>query len=293
MIRKSNGYKVFLIFNYIFLFVLAVLCIFPVIHVLALSMSSSTAAASGKVVIFPVEFNLKSYKFVMENNQFLRAFFISVVRVGLGVPVNMLLTVLSAYPLSRPKSQFRTKSLFTWFFLITILFSGGLIPWYMVIKETGLLDSIWALVIPGAVPVFNVILLINYFRSIPSEFEEAAYMDGAGHWTILWKIFLPISIPTLATITLFSLLGHWNSWFDGLILMNNPEKYPLQSYMQTIVINRDPNTLTERDLDLLKIVNEKTTKSAQLFIAMIPIICVYPFLQRYFTTGLVVGGIKG
>lgn len=293
MIRKSNGYKIFLVLNYSFLFIMAALCIFPVLHVLALSMSSSTAAASGRVLIFPVEFNLQSYRFVMENNQFLRAFSISILRVGLGVPINMLMTVLSAYPLSRTKAQFRARTPFTWFFLITILFSGGLIPWYMVIKETGLLNTIWALVLPGAVPVFNVILLVNYFRSLPSEFEEAAYMDGAGHWLILWKIFLPLSIPTLATITLFSLLGHWNSWFDGLILMNSPEKYPLQSYMQTIVINRDPNTLTERDLDLLKIVNEKTTKSAQLFIAMIPIICVYPFLQKYFTTGLVVGGVKG
>ena len=113
-----------------------------------------------------------------------------------------------------------------------------MIPWYMVIKETGLLDTIWAMMIPGAVPVFNVILLVNYFRSIPAELEEAAYMDGASHWCILWKIFLPISIPTLATVLLFSLLSHWNSWFDGLILMNNPDKYPLQSYMQTIVIQR-------------------------------------------------------
>jgi putative aldouronate transport system permease protein len=293
MIRKSVGYRAFLVINYSLLFILAALCIFPVLHVLALSMSSSTAASSGKVILFPVGFTIKSYRFVMENNQFMRAFFVSIVRVGLGVPINMLMTFLSAYPLSRTRSQFRAKAVFTWFFLVTVLFGGGLIPWYMVIKETGLLNTIWALVIPGAVPVFNVILLINYFRSIPSELEEAAYMDGAGHWLILWKIFLPLSIPTLATITLFSMLGHWNSWFDGLILMNSPEKYPLQSYMQTIVINRDPNTLTERDLDLLKIVNEKTTKSAQLFIAMIPIICVYPFLQKYFTTGLIVGGVKG
>jgi len=284
---------IFLIFNYAFLFILAALCIFPVLHVLALSFSSSTAASSGRVVIIPVEFTLKSYEYVVQNSSFLRAFCISLYRVALGVPINILMTIMVAYPLSRTKAQFRAKGYFTWFFLITILFGGGLIPWYMVINETGLLDSIWALVIPGAVPVFNIILLINYFRSIPAELEEAAYMDGAGHWRILWSIFLPISIPTLATITLFSLLNHWNSWFDGLILMNNTDKYPLQSYLQTIVINRDPNTITVRDLDLLKIVNERTTKSAQLFVAMIPIICVYPFLQKYFTTGLVVGSIKG
>ena len=292
-IKRPTGYSVFLIFNNLALILLAVLCLFPILHVLGLSLSSSTAASSGKVVLLPVEFNIKSYIYVMQNNDFVRAFGVSVNRVGLGVPINMLMTVLAAYPLSRSKSQFRAKGLFTWFFLITILYGGGLIPWYMVIKETKLLNSIWALVIPSAVPVFNVILLINYFRSVPIEFEEAAYMDGAGHWTILWKVFLPLAIPTLATVTLFSLLSHWNAWFDGLILMNSPEKYPLQSYMQTIVINRDPNTLTSRDLELLKIINERTTKSAQLFIAMIPIICVYPFLQKYFTTGLIVGGIKG
>ncbi len=291
--KKSPGYILFLIMNYGVLFFLAATCFFPILHVLALSMSSSTAASSGRVLILPVEFNLQSYRYVIENNAFLKAFAVSAERVALGVPINMLLTVLSAYPLSRRKEQFRMKTFFTWFFLITILFSGGMIPWYMVIKETGLLDTIWAMIIPGAVPVFNVILLVNYFRSIPAELEEAAYMDGASHWCILWKIFLPISVPTLATVTLFSMLNHWNSWFDGLILMNNPDKYPLQSYMQTIVISRDPTTLTERDLDLLKIISDKTTKSAQLFIAMIPIICVYPFLQKYFTTGLIVGGIKG
>jgi putative aldouronate transport system permease protein len=292
-IIRTRGHKVFLVFNYILLFLMAALCIFPILHVLALSMSTSAAASSGKVVIFPVDFNLNSYRYVIENNAFVRAFGISVLRVALGVPINMLMTILAAYPLSRSKSQFRAKGIFTWFFIITILYGGGLIPWYMIIRETGLLNSIWALVIPGAVPVFNVILLINFFRGIPGELEEAAYMDGAGHGRILWSIFLPLSVPTLATVTLFSLLGHWNAWFDGLILMNDTSKYPLQSYMQTIVISRDPTTLTVRDLELLKIINERTTKSAQLFIAMIPIICIYPFLQRYFTTGLVLGGIKG
>ncbi len=292
-LNKSRGYTVFLILNYIILTIMAIICIFPMIHVAALSLSSSTAASSGRVVLLPVEFNVKSYAYVIKNKEFMRAFGVSLMRVALGVPINVLMTILAAYPLSRKKSQFRAKTFFSWFFLITMLFSGGLIPWYMVIMETGLLDSIWALVIPGAVPVFSVILLMNYFRDVPPEFEEAAFMDGAGHWTILWRIFLPISIPTLATITLFSLIGHWNSWFDGLILMNSPKKYPLQSYMQTIIISIDPNRITQRDLDLLKLVNEKTTKSAQIIVAMIPIICVYPFLQKYFTTGLVLGGIKG
>ena len=210
-----------------------------------------------------------------------------------GVPVNMILTILVAYPLSRSKREFRGRDIFAWFFLITVLFSGGLIPWYMVIRQTGLIDNFWALIIPGALPVFNVILLANSFRSIPRELEEAAAMDGAGHWTILFKILVPMSLPVLATVTLFVAVAHWNAWFDGLILMNNPAKYPLQSYLQTVIVNPDPRMLSERDLALLQLISNRTTRAAQIFIAMIPILVIYPFLQRYFTTGIKLGSIKG
>jgi putative aldouronate transport system permease protein len=143
------------------------------------------------------------------------------------------------------------------------------------------------------VPIFNVILMVNFFRNVPRELEEAAYMDGAGHWMLLWKIFLPVSVPVIATVSLFVIVGHWNSWFDGLILMNSPSRYPLQSYLQTIIINPDPKMLTERDLEILKVINNRTTKAAQIFVAMLPILVVYPFLQRYFTTGITLGSVKG
>lgn len=272
---------------------MAVSCAFPVLHVLALSFSSSTAAASGRVALLPVEFTAQSYRFVLESGAFVRAFGISLERVALGFPLNMALTLLLAYPLSRARAQFRARNVLSWFFLITVIFGGGLIPSYMVIRMTGLIDTIWALVIPSAVPVFNVILLMNFFRSLPGELEEAAFIDGAGHWTILARIFVPLSAPALATIALFAIVGHWNAWFDGILLMNSPEKYPLQSYLQTIIINRDPKMLTERDLALLKVINERTTKAAQIFIAMVPVLCAYPFLQKYFTTGIVVGAVKG
>jgi putative aldouronate transport system permease protein len=272
---------------------ITMLCLFPILHILALSLSSSTAAASGRVTIWPIDFTTKSYQFVLENSAFNKAFLISLLRVLIGVPFNMILTILVAYPLSRSKNEFRARDFFAWFFLITILFSGGLIPWYMVIRQTGLIDSFWALIIPGALPVFNVILVANAFRNIPKELEEAAAMDGAGHWTILFKILLPLSAPVLATVTLFVAVAHWNSWFDGLILMNSPAKYPLQSYLQTIIINPDPRLLTERDLALLKVINDRTTRAAEIFIAMVPILVVYPFLQRYFTTGIKLGSVKG
>ena len=279
--------------NKVVLVLLTLLCIFPILHILALSLSSATAAASGRVTIWPIDFTFQSYKFVLETPAFGKSFLISVMRVLAGVPINMILTILVAYPLSRSKKEFRGRDFFAWFFLITVLFSGGLIPWYMVIRQTGLIDNFWALIIPGALPVFNVILVANAFRNIPKELEEAAAIDGAGHWTILFRILLPLSLPVLATVTLFVAVAHWNAWFDGLILMNSPDKYPLQSYLQTIVVNADPRMLTERDLALLKIINNRTTRAAQIFIAMVPILVIYPFLQRYFTTGIKLGSVKG
>jgi putative aldouronate transport system permease protein len=279
--------------NILILTILALLCLFPILHILALSFSNAAAAASGKVVVWPVEFTTQSYQFVLENPAFLKSFLISSLRVLVGTPVNILLTILVAYPLSRTKTEFRARDFFAWFFIITVLFSGGLIPWYMVIRQTGLIDNFFALIIPGALSVFNVILLANSFRSVPKELEEAAAMDGAGHWIILFKVLIPLSLPVLATVTLFVAVGHWNAWFDGLILMNSPEKYPLQSYLQTVVVSPDPRMLTERDLELLKIISNRTTRAAQIFIAMIPILVVYPFLQRYFTSGIKLGSVKG
>ena len=279
--------------NLAVLALLALLCAFPIVHTLALSFSSAPAAASGRVTIWPVEFTTQAYKFVLENPAFIKSFGVSLLRVLVGVPVNMLLTILVAYPLSRSKAEFRARDFFAWFFLLTVLFSGGLIPWYMVIRQTGLIDNFWALILPGALPVFNVILLANSFRSIPKELEEAAAMDGAGHWTILFRVLLPLSLPILATLTLFVAVAHWNAWFDGLILMNSPDKYPLQSYLQTVVINPDPRMLTERDLALLQLISNRTTRAAQIFIAMVPILLVYPFLQRYFTAGVKLGSVKG
>jgi putative aldouronate transport system permease protein len=179
--------------NLLVLGLLAVLCLFPIVHILALSLSSAPAAASGRVMVWPVEFTVQSYKFVLENAAFIKSFSVSVLRLLVGTPINMILTILVAYPLSRSIGEFRARNFFVWFFLITVLFSGGLIPWYMVIRQTGLIDSFWALILPGAIPIFNVILLTNSFRSIPKELEEAAAMDGAGHWTILFRVLLPLS----------------------------------------------------------------------------------------------------
>ncbi|MBM7564256.1 carbohydrate ABC transporter permease [Paenibacillus sacheonensis] len=288
----TSSRRAFIIFNYAFLIGLSLLCLLPLIHVLALSFSSSAAATAGYVKFWPVQFTTNSYHFVLKKPEFLASVWVSLQRVSLGTIVNMALTVLLAYPLSKEVKAFRMRTYYVWAFFLTILFGGGLIPWYMVIKETGLLDSIWALIIPGAVPVFNVILLLNFFRGLPKELEEASFIDGAGHWTTMWRIYVPLSLPALATITLFAMVGHWNSWFDGLILMNSPDHYPLQSYLQTVVIRRDLSLVSQSSLADLANVSDRTSKAAQIFMGALPILLVYPFLQRFFMKGIVLGSVK-
>ncbi len=293
VVKNSAGRKAFLVLNYTLLILGAILCVFPLLHILALSFSSNAAATAGDVKIWPVDFNWKSYEFVMNRPAFIKAFFVSVKRLVLGVPISILVTVLTAYPMSKEKSAFRGRDFFVWFFIITMLFNGGLVPTYIIVNKTGLMNTIWALILPGALNVFNAVLLLNFFRSLPKELEEAAFMDGAGQWVNLWYIYLPLSKPALATITLFVTVSHWNSWFDGLIYMNSNDKYPLQSLLQTMVVNINTKIWTEHDIQMLKMINDRTVRAAEIFITMVPILVVYPVLQRYFTTGIVLGSVKG
>lgn len=291
--RRTWGRSLFVVLNYAFLAVVSLSCLLPILHVLAISFSSSAMASAGEVVLWPVEFTFKSYEYVLGKEAFVRSILVTLERVGLGVTLNMLLTIVIAYPLSKEVQGFRYRTWYAWFFVFTILFSGGIIPWYFTINETGLMDTIWALILPGAVPVFNVILLLNFFRGLPKELEEAAFIDGAGHLQILFRLFVPLSKPALATILLFTVVGHWNSWFDGLVLMNRPEHYPLQSYLQTVVIMQDLSSMTLEDAKMLSEISDRTTKAAQIFLAASPVLLVYPFLQKYFIKGIVLGSVKG
>lgn len=292
-IRESLGRKVFLAVNYLVLAFLAMLCLMPLINVLAVSFSSSAAAAAGYVKLWPVQFTLSSYKYALTKPQFSTAFLISLKRVLLGYLINMTVIILTAYPLSKEKNSFRARSVYAWIFIVTMMFNGGLIPTYMTIRELQLLDTIWALVLPGAVPIFNVVLMMNFFRGIPKEIEDAAFIDGAGHFRTLMKIYLPLSLPSLATVSLFILVNHWNSWFDGIIYMNHTYNYPLQSYLRTIIINPDLQSMTSSEELVMSEISERTFKAAQIFLAALPILCVYPFLQRYFMSGLTMGSVKG
>ncbi|WP_053984560.1 MULTISPECIES: carbohydrate ABC transporter permease [Lachnospirales] len=292
VVRDGISRKIFNVFNILVLVCITLLCILPFIHLFALSLSGSAAASAGKVGLWPVDFTLKSYEFLLEKSDFIVSLGVTLKRVFLGTIINMTLVVLTAYPLSKSSSQLKYRTALAWFFVFTNFFSGGTIPNFILIRNLQLFDSIWALVLPGAVAVGNVVLLLNFFRSIPKSLEEAAMIDGASQFTILFKVFLPVSKPALATILLFTIVGHWNAWFDGILYMNSPANYPLQSYLSTLNVNINTSLMTSEELAIMKNVSDETLKSAQIFLGTLPIMLVYPFLQKYFVKGIVLGSVK-
>lgn len=297
-IKKSPSRKVFLVINYIFLAFSGVLCILPFISLLAVSFSSATPVALGEVMFWPKEFTLKSYEFIMRNTTFFKSFFVSIVRVVLGVTVNLVMIVLTAYPLSKSREQFRARNVYSWFFVVTILFNAGMIPTFLVVRYTGLKNTIWSMILPGALPVFSMLVVMNFLRGLPKELEEAAYLDGAGHIQTLIHVVLPLMKPALATVALFSIVSHWNSWFDGMLYMSRPEQQPLMTYLRTIIINpslffSSSTSVSSSLSEVSKYINTRTIRAAQLIIAAFPMLVIYPFIQKYFTTGLVMGSVKG
>jgi len=292
-IRVSKSRAVFNVGNGVLMCLMVLSSLLPLWYIISLSFSSSSAVDAGLVRLAPVDFTLHSYKFILQNKAFYTAFGTSVKRVLLGVPLNILCSVLVAYPLSKAKEAFRGRQIYVWFFIITMMFSGGLIPTFMIVKYTNIMNTIWALVLPGALNIFNTLILLNFFKELPKEIEESAIMDGAGHVTILFRIFMPLAKPALATLVLFCFVSHWNSWFDGLMYINDSAKYPLQTYLQGILTTPDLNTMTNEQLILWAKTSRKATNAAQIVITTLPILIVYPFLQKYYTKGLTLGGVKG
>lgn len=288
----SKSYKTFLVFNYLFIGLLGLVCILPLIHILAVSLSSRDAATANIVNFIPIDFTTAAYKETLGNNNFLRALMIGVQRTLLGTFISLAVTMTAAYSLSKDNYKFKGRNLYSWFFIIVMLFNGGLIPTYLVVTNTGLTDTIWALVIPSAVNVWNMILMLNFFRNLPQELEEAALIDGAGHFRTLFSIFIPVSMPSVATILLFTMVMHWNSWFDGIIYMTKIQDYPLASFLHTIVVKENFSEVGV-DLAALNQISNRTVKSSQIFIGALPILLVYPFLQKYFVKGIVLGSVKG
>ncbi len=293
-IGVSRSRKAFLTTNVILLFAIALLCVLPLVHVLAVSLSDKAAAAGGLVSLWPVNFTTKAYDFVLRKPSFWMSMGVTLRRVVVGGAINLMLTVMCAYPLSKTKDKFRARGLFAWFFFFSSLFSGGLIPGYILVSSLKLMDTVWALVLPSAVPVFNVILMLNFFRQIPLELEEAAAIDGTGIWKTLFLVYIPCSLPSIATVALFSIVNHWNSYFDGMIFSNFPTSYPLQTYLRTVLVSTSVSTtMSGDDWKMLQEISDRTIKSSQIFIAALPILAVYPFLQKYFVKGITIGSVKG
>ena len=233
-----------------------------------------------------------SYQEILKDERFFHAVGVSFQRVALGTVVSLGSVILAAYPLSKNSSQFRQRNIVMWVMVFCMMFSGGLVPWYLNIKDLGLINSIWALVLAGGFPIFNLILVVNFFRGLPKELEEAALVDGAGPWRMLFQIFLPLALPVLATVTLFTMVDHWNEFFNGLVLMTTTDKYPLQTYIQQLVVVVDTQAMTEDQIAKLDQMSNQTLNSAKIFISMVPILLVYPFLQRYFISGITLGSVK-
>lgn len=290
--NKSWKNKMFDASIVLLLFLLGVLCMLPLMHVVALSLSDKVAVMQGKVIIWPANITLKPYKVLLNDAKFLRSFWVSVKRVALGGLANMILMVLTAYSLSQTERDFPARKIYMWFMVFAMFFGAPLIPWYFVVKETGLIDTIWAMVLPGALPVYNTILLMNFFRGLPDAVRESAYLDGVGPFQMLVKIFLPLSKPALATFAVFSVVNHWNQFFDGMLLINSPDNMPLQTYLYNL-LNLAPISNTNMTAEQQEILSSaRTYNAAKVVVAALPLVVFYPFMQRFFVSGLTLGAVK-
>lgn len=277
----------------IILLILAVLCFYPLWYSFIWSISDKAMVDAGRVWIWPLGITTTSYQKILEDQVFFNSIWVSVKRVLVGCSLQMLMTVVTAYPLSVPERKFPPQKYLKWFFLANMLFSGGLIPSYMLMRQYGLMNSFWVMILPGAVPLWNVILLVNFYRAVPYALSENATIDGASPLSILWNIMIPLCIPSLACLFLFSFVGHWNSYFDGMLYINDVSKQPLQTYIYQLNIRIDYQQMSSEEIIALSKTSDKTLNAAKVIVALVPILCIYPFIQKYFTTGMTLGAVKG
>ena len=235
--NKSFHSRVRITIIYIIVILLGLGCLFPLLNIVAISLSGSAAVSANKVGILPVDFTLIAYDKIVSDGQFWRSFMISVIRVFLALLLNLAVTVPMAYAMTKSKKEFRARNIYMNLLIFAMLFNGGMIPTYILVRNLGMLNSIWALVLPGALPIFNVILLMNFFLGIPKSLEEAALIDGASPFQVLLKIMIPCAKPCLATVSLFSIVGSWNDFFSGLIYMQKLEDYPIMTYIQSLNVD--------------------------------------------------------
>lgn len=289
MYHKTVPYRIFTVFNYILLTLISISCMLPLYHLLMVSFSDTAPANAGLVTFWPVGFTLDAYAKTFDNANFLTSLWVSVKRTVFGTGLALMVNSVAAYALSKDNHIFRGRNVYLWYFVITMLFSGGLVPGYILILKLGLINNLLALILPGLVAVYNIILLLNFFRTVPKELEEATFIDGAGYLRSFISVYLPLSLPAIATIALFTMVGHWNAYFDGLIYMKGAENLPLASFMQTLIVQ---GSTTGFDPTVIANMSERTLRASQIFISALPILIIYPFLQRFFVKGIVIGAVK-
>ena len=293
--NKSIGSRVRVGVTYIIVILLTLLCLFPIWNMVCISFSSATMVAANKVTLFPRAFTLEAYLLMLKDSDFWRAFGVSVIRVILSLAINLTMIVLLAYPLSKTKREFNGRNIIMGFLVFAMLFSGGMIPGYLVVKELGLLNTIWALVLPAAVPISNTIMTMNFISALPDSLEEAAVLDGANPLQILIHLIIPCSKPSMATMALFSIVGNWNEFYSGLIYMTKAQNYPLMTYINSLQV--DIASLLSEDMSLealekLYDLSGKNLNAAKVVVAVVPLMLIYPFLQKYLIHGIVMGAVK-
>lgn len=294
-IKRSNGEKAFDAINVIILILFMFVCAYPLLYVLFASLSDPYKLMQHQgVLLKPLGFTLNGYKLVLENSEIIRGFWNTIFYVVVGTGISILLTSMSAYVLSR-KGLLLGKPLML-MVTITMFFSGGLIPFYLQVQRLGLLNTRWAIILPGAISVWNVIIMRTSFCEIPESLIESAKIDGANDFTILFKIIIPVSKATLAVIALFYAVGQWNSWFNAMIFLRDRSKYPLQLIMREILISNDMREMSKLPGGSAQFIMADAYKTlikySTIIVSTIPILCIYPFVQKYFVKGVMIGSIK-
>lgn len=278
----------------VFLVLTSIIIAYPIIYVLSSSFSSPSAVMQGRVILWPIELSLKGYQAVFSYRSIVRGYLNTVLYTTLGTSINVSMTLLCAYPLSRKDLPFR--KFFTFLFILTMFFGGGMIPSYILIVQLGLIDSMWSVILPGAITAYNMIITRTFFvNSIPGALLEASKIDGCSDTQYFFRILLPLSSAVIAVITLFYAVGHWNSYFRALLYLNNPDKQPLQIILRNILVANQVNLNEIKDPKLLagKLGMADLLKYSLIVVSSAPIIAMYPFVQRYFIKGVMIGSIKG
>jgi putative aldouronate transport system permease protein len=291
---NSSSDKVFNIVNYLLLAIITLLVLYPLYFVLSASVSDPLYVLRGEMWLFPKDINFDAYKKVFMNEDILNGFWNTIKYTAVGTAINVVMTTMAAFPLSR--KDFMGRNLIMGFLVFTMFFSGGLIPSYLLIKELGMLDTFWVMVIPNAVAIWNIIIMRTFFQTtIPIELQESAMIDGCSNIQILIKIVLPLSMPVIAVMVLFYAVGHWNSYFNALIYLQDRELFPLQLILREILIQSQTDEMVKATSEsfVKQQLSVEGLKYAVLVVSNIPMMLLYPFLQRYFVKGFMIGAIKG